>query len=217
MLKNKIITHSLCTILFATAPFTVAVTPSNAWDVMRVDYETNNGNTDPVKGIYLDKGDWKSWNYSAINDWYRYLSYEVAPLRHGIAFWLVEIPKTGFYQLKTAYQATKHRTNDANYAVYVNATMTQAENKTATPVYETIVNQTVSNPTISETRWANLGVFCLKEKDISMIVLDGRDDEQSDSADASDWTYVGEVYNSQVCGGTNIAPINHLLLSKPKI
>ena len=195
-------------------PLTVAVSPAHAsWDVMRVDYETNNGNTDPVKGIYIDKGEWKSWNYAAINNWYRYLSYEVGPTRHGIAFWLVKIPKTGFYQLKTAFQATKHRTDDANYAVYVNATTGEAENKTVAPVYETIVNQTVSNPTISETRWADIGTFCLQKDDISMLVLDGRDDTKSDSADATDWTFVGEEYNSQRCTNeVNLVPINHLLL-----
>ncbi|MDP3694903.1 MAG: hypothetical protein Q8R42_02170, partial [Desulfocapsaceae bacterium] len=217
MLKTKIITYSFCAISMVAAPLTVAVTNAHAWDVMRIDYETHNGNTNPVKGIYLDKGEWKSWNYAAINNWYRYLSYEVGPTRHGIAFWLVKIPKTGFYQLKTAFQSTKHRTYDANYAVYVNATMTEAENKTAKPVYETIVDQRSPNPTVSETKWAEMGTYCLQKNDISMLVLDGRDDTESDSADATDWTFVGEEYNSQRCtSGANMVPINHLLL-RPKI
>jgi len=212
MLKNKVVTYSLCAMFMVAAPLAVAVTPGHAWDVKRIDYETHNGSTDVVKGIYADKGDWKSWNYAAINNWYRYLSYEVAPLRHGIAFWYVKIPKTGFYRLKTAYQSTKHRTTDADYAVYVNATTAQAENKTAVPVYKTVVDQHAADSSVSETRWATLGTFCLKKNDISMIVLDGRDDSGSDSADASDWIYVGEVYNSKKCGGVNMTPINHLLL-----
>lgn len=214
MLKNKFVSYSLCAMFVVAAPLAVAVTPGHAWDTKRIDYETHNGSTDVVEGIYDDKGDWKSWNYAAINNWYRYLSYEVAPLRHGIAFWYVKIPKTGFYQLKTAYQSTKHRTTDADYAVYVNATTAEAENKTAVPVYETVVDQHAADSSVSETRWANLGTFCLKKNDISMIVLDGRDDSGSDSADASDWIYVGEVYNSQKCGGANMAPINHLLLNR---
>lgn len=216
MLKTKIITYSFCAMFMVAAILTVAVTPGHAWDVKRIDYETHNGSTDVVKGIYDDKGEWKSWNYAAINDWYRYLSYEVGPTRLGIAFWYVKIPKTGFYRLKTAYQSTKHRTTDADYAVYVNATTAQAENKTVAPVYKTVVNQSSPNPTVSKTVWATLGTFCLKKNDISMIVLDGRDDSGSDSADASDWIYVGEVYNSKKCAGMDLTPLIQPLLLKDK-
>ncbi len=214
MLKNKIVTYSLCTMFFVAAPLAVAVTPGHAWDIKRIDYETHNDSKDVVKGIYDDKGEWKSWNYAAINDWYRYLSYEVGPTRLGIAFWYVKIPKTGFYQLKTAYQSTKHRTTDADYAIYVNATTAQVENKTAVPVYKTTVDQHAADSSVSETRWNNLGTFCFKKNDISMIVLDGRDDSGSDSADASDWIYVGEKYKSQKCGGGDITPLIQPLLLK---
>lgn len=216
MLKNKIITHSLCTLFFATAPLAVAVTPGNAWDVKTIDYETHHTSTNPVEGVYLDKGAWKwrAWPYSSINGGYRFLTVEIDPLRHGIAFWLVQIPKSGWYKLETSYFSTENRTYDADYAVYVNNTTAEAEALTAKPVYKVSINQT--QVTGSSTPWRNLGTYCLKEKDISMIVLDGRDDSQSDSTDASRWTYMGEVYNSQGCNlEVNMAPINHLLL-KPR-
>jgi hypothetical protein len=213
--------------MICVAAFSVLFTGTGhttEWETKRIDYETHNGSSDLNEGVYNDIGDWKSWKFDAINGYYRYLSLEVSPLRTGIAFWYVKIPRTGFYRLKTAYFCTKHRTNDADYAVYKNVSETDARNRSVVPVYEISVNQQAENDDIAETRWVDLGVYCLKKNDLSMIVLDGRDDDQSDSADASDWIYIGGRYGSKVCadpaptpsGSVNMAPINFLLLRDKK-
>lgn len=214
MLKTKIITHSLCTMFFIASPLAVAVTPGHAWDVKMIDYETHHNSTDPVKGVYLDKGAWKTsiWP-AAANGSYRYLTVSIDPQRHGIAFWLVQIPKNGWYKIETTYLSGENRGPDADYAVYVNATTAEAENQTVKPVYSVVINQhtkKLTNP------WPSLGTYCLTENDISMVVLDGRDDSYSDAADATRWTYMGEVYNGEKCGGANMVPINELLLTHPR-
>lgn len=214
MLKNKLATYSLCAMFMVAAPLTVAVTPGHAWDVKTIDYETHNRNTNLTEGSYLDYGAWKAraWPFSSINGGYRFLTVEIDPQRHGIAFWLVRIPKTGWYKLETSYFSTENRTTDADYAVYVNKTTAEAVDKTAEPVYAVSINQTQAHG--SSTPWKSLGTYCLEKNDLSMIVLDGRDDSGSDSADASRWTYVGEEYNSERCGGEiNMTPVNHLLLN----
>jgi hypothetical protein len=215
MLKNKIITHSLCTIFFIAAPLAIAVTPGNAaWKVKEIDYETHHTSTDPVEGVYMDKGAWKwrEWP-DCHHGGYRFLTVELDPNRHGIAFFLVQIPKTGFYKLETSYFDTHNRTYDADYAVYVNATTAEAENKTVKPVYAVSISQ-VGPGAIP---WKDMGTYCLQKDDISMLVLDNYDDSQSASTDASRWTFVGEEYNSQNCTDkVNIAPTNHLLLHNYK-
>jgi len=87
--------------------------------------------------------------------------------------------KTGFYKIETSYFATENRTFDADYAVYVNTTTTAATNKTAKPVFATVINQIGNDVT-----WKTLGTYCLKKNDISMIVLDNNDDSGSASTDA---------------------------------
>lgn len=214
MLKNKIATYSLSAMFMVAAPLAVAVTPGHAaekvWaegNVKTIDYETHHTSTSLVKGIYKDQGAWK-WRMwpTCLNGGYRFLTVEIDPRRHGIAFWSVQIPKTGFYRLETSYFATENRTTDADYAVYVN------KSTSPKPVYKTVINQTQAHG--SSTPWKSLGTYCLQENDISMIVLDNMDDSGSASTDASRWTYVGEKYNSERCGGTvNMAPVNHLLLN----
>ena len=196
---------------FVAALFAVAVTPGNAWEVKIIDYETHNGNTNLAEGSYIDKGAWKSRDWpTCLNGEYRFLTVELDAKRRGIAFWSVRIPQNGWYKLETSYRASENRTTDADYAVYVNRTTAEAENKVR-PVYARSINQTHG----SSTPWVDLGAYCLKKNDISMIVLDGRDDSQSDSADASRWTFVGESYKSKRCGGVDITPIiNPLLLKK---
>lgn len=216
MLKNKILTHSLCTMFMVAAPLAVAVTPGNAaekvWaegNVKTIDYETHHTSTSLVKGIYKDQGAWK-WRMwpTCLNGGYRFLTVEIDPQRHGIAFWSVQIPKTGFYRLETSYFATENRTTDADYAVYVN------KSTNTKPVYKTVINQTQAHG--SSTPWKSLGTYCLEKNDISMIVLDNYDDSGSASTDASRWIFVGEKYNSQRCGGMDITPIIQPLLLKKK-
>jgi len=214
MLKNKIVTHLLNTIFFVAAPLAVAVTPGNAWEVKIIDYETHNRNTNLAEGSYMDKGAWNSRAWpTCLNGEYRFLTVELDRQRRGIAFWSVRIPQNGWYKLETSYRASENRTNDADYAVYVNRTTAEAENKAA-PVHAISINQTQTYG--SSTPWVDLGTYCLEKDDISMIVLDGRDDSQSDSADASRWTFVGEKYKSQRCGGVDITSIINPLLLKER-
>jgi hypothetical protein len=209
MLKSKIAMYSLSTMLFVATPLTVAVTSGHAWDVKIIDYETHHDNTNLVEGSYTDTGAWLSRFWPTChNQGYRFLTVALDPLRHGIAFWRIQIPKTGFYTIETSYFDTHNRTTDADYAVYVNATTTAAANKTAKPVYAVSINQT--GPGV--VPWKSLGTYCLQKDDISMIVLDNMDDSGSASTDASRWTYAGEDYDSKRCGGANLVPVNHLLL-----
>lgn len=210
MLKNKIGTYLLSTMFFVAALLAVDVTPGNAWEVKIIDYETHNRNTNLAEGSYMDKGAWNSRAWpTCLNGEYRFLTVELDRQRRGIAFWSVRIPQNGWYKLETSYRASENRTNDADYAVYVNRTTAEAENMVK-PVYARTINQTQG----SSTPWVDLGTYCLKKDDISMIVLDGRDDSQSDSADASRWTFVGETYRSQKCGGVDLGAIRHLLLKR---
>ena len=210
MLKNKFITRSLCTMFFMAAPLAVAVTPGNAWNSKTIDYETHHNSTNLVEGSYQDNGPWTSYGWPpAANGSYRFLTRFIDPARRGIAFWLVEIPTTGFYKLETSFRASENRTSDADYAVYVNTTTADVENYKSIPVYKVSVSQHGSG-----VPWVNLGTYCLQKNAISMIVLDGRDDGQSDSTDGGRWTFMGTEYNSKSCGsqGVNMVPINYLLL-----
>lgn len=226
MLKNKIVTHSLCTMLCVAAPLAVAVTPGHAWDVHKVDYETNNEALQLTKpycsditsdagrelcrdgrltdGEYLETGGWVSYTWPGTgNGGYRYLSASVGN-RHGMALWNVKIPKAGLYKIESSYRASENRTTKADYFVYVNTSTTDVRNKTATtpPVGKKSFSQRGNGPTTT-----TIGEYCLKQNDISMLVLDG-DDGQSDSSDATTWTFVGS------CGGNNITPIHKLLLKR---
>ena len=175
---------------------TAAVTPGLAWNVKTIDYETNHTSTSLAEGVYMDQGAWKWREWPTChNGGYRFLTVELDPQRHGIAFWSVQIPKTGWYKLETSYFDTHNRTNDADYAVYVNKTTTEAANHTAEPVYETSISQIGPG----SVPWRSLGTYCLQKNDISMLVLDNMDDSQSASTDASRWTFVGEEYNSAKC------------------
>lgn len=236
MLKNKIVTHWLCTMFFVAAPLAVAVTPGHAdapvkvWpegNVRMIDWETHNDSNDIVRGIYRDRGwngnpGWRTgyWPYGSMNDHHRYLStWQEGYSRSGIAFWSVQIPKTGFYKLESCYKGTHNRARSADWAVYVNTTMEEVINRypaTSPPVgsigYK-VVDEYSENYAIP---WIDHGTYCLQEGDVSMIVDDGRDGNQSDDADASRWTYVGEKNKSQRCGGADITPILHPLLIRNK-
>lgn len=208
---------------FVAAPLAVAVTighaapPVTAWpdgNVKTIDYETHHTSTNLANGVYLDQGAWKTsiWP-AASNGSYRYLTVSIDPQRHGIAFWRVQIPKTGWYKLETTYLSGENRGPDADYAVYVNKTTDAVLNYTAKPVYSVIINQHTTDLT---NPWPSLGTYCLQANDISMVVEDGRDDTYSDAVDATRWTYMGEVYNSKKCGGSDLIPIIKPLLLKTK-
>ncbi len=187
-----------CVALFFIIPFGNGY----SWDVKLIDFETHMNSTDLVKGSYLDKGAWTVGVWPPCsNGGQRYLTVAKDPQRHGIAFWLVQVPQTGFYKLEVSYFGTENRTKDADYSVYVNATTSAAENKTASAIKTVTVSQ-FSDKAAGEIPWIDLGTHCLKANDIPMIVLDGRDDSGSDSADAARFTFVGESGGSGSCTGT---------------
>jgi hypothetical protein len=215
LMKNKIIIHFVCIMSFALLLFAGDVAHAGAWKVKIIDNETHRNNSNLAEGSYIDIGD--SWRTSdrpyMINGQSRYLSqWEGRMQRKGTAYWRVQIPRTGWYILESSYKQSVNRTRDANYAVYVNTAIDDIENYSATPVYTAIIDQYGDG--VSTIKWADLKVHCLKQGEISVIALDGRDDNYSDSADAGRWTYMGEEYNSVRCGtkAPKIAPINSLLL-----
>jgi hypothetical protein len=190
-----------------------ANTPAPAWEVKVIDNETHRNNTDLKEGSYIDIGE--SWRTSErpymVNGQSRYLSqWEGRMRRVGTAYWRVQIPRTGWYRLEASYKQSVNRTHDADYAIYVNTAIDDIENYTATPEYRTVVDQYGQ----SIIKWADLNIHCFTENDISIIALDGRDDNYSDSADAGRWTYMGEEYNSERCGinSPNMVPVNSILL-----
>ncbi len=228
---NKHLFRSLPLLICASIPFWHSTGHTDSLEVVwpegntrMVDWETHANSTDLEKGIYFDEGwggnpGWRTgyWPYGNMNGNQRYLSsWQEGYPRSGIAFWMLKIPKTGFYKLESCYKQTENRTTDADYAVYTNTTIKEVEDNfpaTSPPVgsigYK-VVNQrshTVDVP------WADLRTYCLEKGSISMIVEDGRDDNVSDSVDASRWTYIGDTYGSSYCGGVNMAPVNHLLLN----
>lgn len=209
MVKNKIVIPALGAFSCVIIALAVAVPLCHAWDVKIIDYETHLNNTNLSEGSYIDTGAWVSGVWpTCSNGGYRYLTRSLDPQRRGIAYWLVQVPVTGFYKLETSYRATENRTSDADYAVYVNATTAAAANKTSIPVYALTISQIGSS-----VPWVNLGTYCFQENDISMIVLNNMDDSGSAATDASRWTYVGDEYNSTRCGAeVNMAPVNYLLL-----
>lgn len=219
-MKNKII-NSICMISFFIAHFSGSAASADVWDSKIIDNETHRNNANLAEGSYIDIGD--SWRTSdrpyMINGQSRYLSqWEGRMQRKGTAYWRVQIPRTGWYRHEASYKQSVNRTRDADYAIYVNTAIDDIENYEAKPIYTTIIDQYGDG--VSTIKWADLQVHCFVTGDISIIALDGRDDNFSDSADAGRWTYMGEEYDSEACGkkipdiGPNIASINSLLLNK---
>lgn len=192
-----------------------AVVTASPWGTKLIDNETHRDNPNLVEGSYTDIG--ASWRTSErpymINGQSRYLSqWEGRMQRRGTAYWRVLIPRTGWYKLEASYKQSVNRTHDADYAIYVNTKIDDIENYQATPAARIVVDQYGE----STIKWADLKVHCLAENDISIIALDGRDDNYSDSADAGRWTFVGEEYNAEKCGVNTpvVAPVNSFLLGK---
>lgn len=216
-MKNNKIIPSLCLVSLAVVSLAATVAHATAWDVRMVDNETHRNNVDLAEGSYIDIGD--SWRTSErpymINGQSRYLSqWEGRMKRMGTAYWRVRIPRTGWYKHEASYKQSVNRTRDADYAIYANAAIDDIENYDVTPVYAASIDQYGDG--VSTIKWADLKVHCFNEGEISVIALDGRDDNYSDSADAGRWTYLGEEYNSEQCGMKTpniiIVPINSLIL-----
>jgi hypothetical protein len=225
-MSKKSIVRSLCAFTFAAACLAGAVDPVYAWDTINIDNETHRDNPSLVQGTYTDwtnlPNPWRdSWWPWVMNTYSRYTStWDVGQERHGVAVWRIQIPKTGWYNIKTTYKQTDNRTTAANYEIYIDATLADIENNTMEPVYQEFVNQ--YGEATEEFHWADFGAFCLKQGNVSVLALDARETDRSSSADSAEWTYLGEVYNSEKCENPppplpkTFAPTNYLLLRDKK-
>ncbi len=143
-------------------------------------------------------GAWRSWSFpGAVNGDWRYLSglYELpgGPVpRRGKAYWKTTVPVSGSYEVAVHFFHTENRTNDADYFIE------DGNGRT----HHFVLNQR-SLP----TGWYVLGTFEWKKNQVSTVILDGTDDDQSDEADAVRWILKEESTES-------VVPANSLLLGK---
>lgn len=210
MLKGNII-RSFCAFSLGALALVVAAAPGNAWEQtdasLVVDYETHHDNPSLVRGTYTDWTDLpKPWNIGEgwpynLNFYGRYTSsWGGSQSRHGVAVWRVQIPETGWYDLRTNYKRTDNRTTAAQYYVYANVTIADIKNyTTGAPIAYKVVDQHGPNEEAGAWYYAELGAICMKKGDVSVLVLDARETDRSSSADGAFWTYLGEKYKSQTC------------------
>ncbi len=152
-------------------------------------------NDTPGSGYSEEKAfNWASRPVGACVGTYRYLSHDkqVAPnndgSRTGKAIWKPTITISGSYEVTISYRATSNRTNDADYFVY--------DDKGGTS--HTVVNQKHSG----DCTKVKLGSFYCKAGGNCKVVLDGTDDGQSDSADATSFKLINcDEPQPSVCDG----------------
>lgn len=224
---RSLLALSVCT--FGLAGFSA---PANAWEQSDawkiVDYETHNDSNNFVKGSYFDWTDqavgWQEgegWPYS-YNFYHRYTTSNGGrQQRHGIAAWVVIIPQTGWYNIKTNYKRTENRTTAAQYYVYATSRkevstapnpsihdfVRKIENKTmGDPLVHKVVDQHGPNDEAGAWYYAEFGTVCMVAGEYSVVVLDSRDTDRSSSADATFWTYIGEKIGSEECSDSALAP-----------
>ena len=212
MLKKRIL-RSFCAFSFGVAAVGWGCCPGQRLGTVGcieiVDYETHHNNPSLVQGTYTDWTDlpnpWNTgegWPYS-YNFYGRYTSsWGGTQARYGVAVWRWQIPKTGWYDLRTNFKRTDNRTTAAQYYVYKNVTITDIKNyTTGAPIVYKVVNQEGPNEEAGAWYYAEFGAICMKAGDVSVLVLDARETERSSSADATFWTYLGEKYNSRPVRG----------------
>ncbi len=218
MFKGNFFIRSFLVVVFAAAPLVVAVSPGNAWQEKVIDYETHYNQPSLVEGTYTDWTDqpnpWADGNQWpwVYNSYARYTSsYGGSQRRHGVAVWRVQIPKSGWYYLKASYKQTPNRTTAAQYYVYADVTLDDIKTDNVTPLADKVFNQNGDN--WDRYNYVELGAFCMKKDQISVLVLDARQTDRSSSADAAIWTYLGEMYKGERCPDEKVvAPVNQLLL-----
>lgn len=147
---------------------------------------------------YSDEGNWRTWIFpGAINGEWRYLSgfYETTSglPRMGTATWKTQVPVSGLYQVAVHHYTTDNRTTDADFNVYDGKGQ----------VHHFSVNQRHL-----PTGWHVLGTFKWKKNGEAKVILNGRDDNMSDEADAVRWVLIEEIIDPVV------APPTTLLLKK---
>ncbi|MCK6548824.1 hypothetical protein L6R52_23470 [Myxococcota bacterium] len=125
---------------------------------------------------------WETHNVGACRGTYKYLSRLIGDgSRRGRAIWQPTISTSGWYSITVSYRATTNRTNDADYIVHDDLGGTT----------RTVINQQHAGDCTTE----NLGTFWCAAGGSCRVVLDGTDDSQSDSADATTFELVS-------CGNT---------------
>lgn len=229
---KKSIVRSFCAFSLGAAALALSAVPGNAWDEIIIDNETHRDNTSLVQGTYTDwthlPNPWDTGNEwpFVYNRWGRNTSsYGGTQKRYGVAVWRVQIPKTGWYNLKASYKQTDNRTTAAQYYVYTDVTLEDIDNQNKeklekNQIFYMSFNQHGENS--GQFNYAEFGAFCMKEGEVSVLVLDARATERSSSADAGIWTYLGDVHNSEKCEVAlppppkTFAPTNYLLLQDKK-
>lgn len=210
MLKTRVL-RSLCVFSFGVVAVAAVAAPGYAWEQTDatniVDYETHNNNPSLVAGTYTDwtglPNPWnigEGWPYS-YNFYGRYTSsWGGSQARYGVAVWRWQIPKTGWYDLRSNFKRTENRTTAAQYYVYANVTIDDIKNHTTgAPILYKVVDQHGPNEEAGAWYYAEFGAICMKAGDVSVLVLDASKTDRSSSADATFWTYLGENYNGQSC------------------
>lgn len=206
MFKGSII-RAFCAFSLGAMALAAAVIPARAWDQIVIDHETHRDNPSLVQGTYTDWTDLpRPWANG--NEWpfvYNRFARNTSQWadsgspqrRYGVAVWRVQIPRTGWYDLRASYKQTHNRTTEAQYYLYVNATIADIRARSAEPIFHTTFNQ--NGDDAGKFNYVEFGEFCLKKGEVSVLVLDARATERSSSADAAIWTYQGQVHNSQTC------------------
>jgi len=127
--------------------------------------------------------DWTTWGtnghgYSGEDTEYHYLSHTVGGSdRRGTATWTPDIPQEGTYRIEAWYRLTGNRTQDADHFVldgYGNET-------------HIVLDQYGDGP----SGWVSLGEYwCTAGTGGCSVTLDGTDDDESDEANAMQFTLV---------------------------
>ena len=238
---NKRNIRLLCIFSFVAVALAGFSAPASAWEQSDawkiVDYETHNDSNNFLKGSYFDWTDqavgWQEgegWPYS-YNFYHRYTTSNGGRQhRFGIAAWVVRIPKTGWYDIKTNFKRTDNRTTAAQYYVYATTKneMTTAaypsikdfvrkiQNKTlGDPLVHKVVDQHGPNSEAGAWYYAEFGAVCMVAGEYSVVVLDSRDTDRSSSADATFWTYLGEKYKTNECSAISLLPKNIPTITSP--
>ncbi|MHB8810778.1 MAG: hypothetical protein ACYC9M_12325 [Desulfobulbaceae bacterium] len=207
MLKKRIL-RTLGACFFGAFTLAVAAAPGYAWDEKIIDYETHLDKADLVQGSYTD---WTGLRYpwATGNEWpyvYNRFARNTSQWydtgnpqpRYGVAVWRVQIPRTGWYDLKASYKQTHNRTTAAQYYLYSDVTIADIKSyNTGDPIFHVVFNQ--NGDDAGHFNYVEFGAICMKAGEVSVLVLDARETERSSSADAAIWTYLGERYKSQPC------------------
>lgn len=218
MMLKKSIVRMIYAFSFTAACLTGAVAPANAWDEIIIDYETHL-DKNVVQGTYTD---WTGLRYpwASGNQWpFVYNNYarntsawastgNPQP-RFGVAVWRVQIPKTGWYDLRASYKETHNRTTAAQYYVYTDVTLDDIHKNDKEKLakhQKFYMSFDQNGDDAGQFNYAEFPEFCLHKGEVAVLVLDARATVRSSSADAAIWKYLGKTHNAQECVDAPPAP-----------